>query len=307
MSPGVDSSIFCSTIIATVGRSSLGRSVESILTQILPAEFEVIVVNDSGCPLQEADWQRSEKVTILHTSRRERCVARNTGAAIARGAYLHFLDDDDWMLPGGLKELWTVACNNSVSWVYGTSRLIDKEEKLLAAHHIEAKGNAFVQVMSGEWLPLQASLIRADSFFEAGGFDPRLTVCQDKDICRRVALRGEMASTNIAVACIVRDREHSTTNYAQATAQSVWSRDNILAEKGSFTRMWGSATTSYWRGRLVRAYLTCVHWNMYHRKIANALARFAGATAAFVLSAKDTLSRDFWRALVRSHTRKNVS
>ena len=58
--------MFCATIIPTIGREKLTRAVESVLSQDLPAEFEVIVVNDSGRPLAEADWQRDERVRVIH-------------------------------------------------------------------------------------------------------------------------------------------------------------------------------------------------------------------------------------------------
>jgi glycosyltransferase involved in cell wall biosynthesis len=299
--------MFVSTVIATIGRSSLTRSVESVLSQgLAPADFEVIVVNDSGCPLSSAGWQNSGQVRVLDTLRRERCVARNTGAATARGTYLHFLDDDDWMLPGGMNELRKVAVAGSAAWIYGTSRLVDRDERLLVEHNIGAIGNAFIQVMAGEWLPLQSSLIRADNFFEAGGFDPRLTVCQDKDICRRVALRGDLASTRAAVVCILRDRGRSTTAYDRATAYSIWSRDNVLCENGAFSRMWSSANSPYWRGRFVRAYLTCAFWSLRRGRVIHALNRGTEAAAGFIRSAADLISPAFWSALVRPHTRINV-
>ncbi len=90
--------MFCSTIIPTVGRDSLARAVNSVLDQDFAREdFEVIVVNDTGEPLPDADWQHSDRVTLVTNYRHERSVARNTGAAMAAGRYLHFLDDDDWM------------------------------------------------------------------------------------------------------------------------------------------------------------------------------------------------------------------
>ena len=96
--------MFCTSIIPTVGRKTLQRAVQSVLDQNFSAdEFEVIVVNDSGSPLPFADWQSSPLVRVIHTDHQERCVARNTAAALAKGTYLHFLDDDDWMLPGALK------------------------------------------------------------------------------------------------------------------------------------------------------------------------------------------------------------
>ncbi len=299
--------MFTSTVIATVGRSTLTRSVESVLAQQgLPADFEVIVVNDSGHQLSSADWHRSERVTILQTNCRERCVARNTGAAVSHGTYLHFLDDDDWMLPGAFKELWSVAEASNAAWIYGASQLLDKDGKLLTQHYVEVGGNAFVQVMAGDWIPLQASLIKTECFFAVGGFDFRLTVCEDKDVCRRVALHGELAGTPVPVAGIVRNREDTTSAYNRATDYSVWSRDNILEEKGSFDRMWASAKTPYWRGRLVRAYLTCVHWNLRRWRILRALNRAGGAALSATLSIADVASQDFRHALIHPHTRKNV-
>src|SRR5690349_14742956 len=100
--------MFCSTIIATIGRASLSRAVASVLSQTLPpgGELEVIVVNDSGQPLPPAAWQHDPRVRVLATNRCERSIARNTGAATARGQYLHFLDDDDWMVPDAFQHFY---------------------------------------------------------------------------------------------------------------------------------------------------------------------------------------------------------
>ena len=90
--------MICSTIIPTIGRGSLSRAVESVLQQDFDRdEFEVIVVNDSGKPLPHQAWMDSKHVSLLHTNRLNRSVARNTGAAVARGKYLHF-----WMTMIGL-------------------------------------------------------------------------------------------------------------------------------------------------------------------------------------------------------------
>ena len=49
-----------STVIPTIGRSSLSVSIQSVLDQGLrPNDFEIIVVNDTGKPLSQADWQKS--------------------------------------------------------------------------------------------------------------------------------------------------------------------------------------------------------------------------------------------------------
>jgi glycosyltransferase involved in cell wall biosynthesis len=76
--------MFCSIIIPTVGRETAERAIFSVLDQKFPQnEFEVIVVNDSGKALPNADWQQAGCVRVVHTHHNERSVARNTGAAIA--------------------------------------------------------------------------------------------------------------------------------------------------------------------------------------------------------------------------------
>ena len=84
-----DKKMFCSVIIPTIGRAAVTRAVQSIIDQTFTADdYEIIVVNDSGKPLPAADWQQLEQIQVITTNRRERCVARNAGAAIARGKYL---------------------------------------------------------------------------------------------------------------------------------------------------------------------------------------------------------------------------
>ena len=58
--------MFVSTIIATIGRSSLNRAVKSVLSQGLPDEDqEVIVVNDTKKPLVNKKWYRLPQVRIF--------------------------------------------------------------------------------------------------------------------------------------------------------------------------------------------------------------------------------------------------
>ena len=295
------STIVYSTIIATIGRPTLARAVESVLSQDSPVNFEVIVVNDSGKSLPVEDWHHSERVTILNTNRRERCVARNAGAAIAHGAYLHFLDDDDWMLPGAFRELWNVARGSNASLIYGATRVVDKDGNLRAEHHIGVHGNAFVQVMAGELLPLLSSLFESKVFFEIGGFQPRLVWAEDWDIGRRVALRGDVVSTHFPVACLVRDKENTTTNYDQGWVCNNVSIDLMLEEKGSLTRMLASAENHYWRGKMARTYLIGIVWNLRNRKFLKALSRASEAAASLILFAAHLTSLVFWKSLCRGH------
>ena len=294
--------MFCSTIIPTIGRPSLSRAVCSVLDQEFSHDdFEVIVVNDSGRSLPHMDWQNSPRVQIIDTNQHERSVARNTGAGIARGVYLHFLDDDDWMAPNALQSLWELSQTSHAAWLYGSSQLVNREDKPIIQLHHQLSGNCFIQVMAGEWIPLQASLIASRTFFESGGFNPRLSGPEDIDLLRRIALKSDISEIPTIVAYVVRSKQGTTTDYGSHPEKSRWAREQILDESGVFSRMLASANSDYWRGRMLRIYFTSTIWNLQHKRLAIAASRFASGLAVIVLSHFRIFSVKFWNAFLKPY------
>lgn len=295
--------MFCSTIIPTVGRPTLARAVLSVLSQeFQEAPFEVLVVNDSGQALATADWQESALVQIINTNRRERSVARNIGAAVAQGEYLHFLDDDDWLQPDALRTLWQLTqTRRDADWLYGSTALWRHDGSHIIDLHYELDGNCFVQVMAGEWVPLQASLIRSTTFYQVGGFNTRIAGPEDIDLLRRILLYGDIAGTTSLVAGMSWRTENSTTDYQTHQSKSLTAREQILETSGVFGRMRRSATAPRWQGRVVRAYLTSFVWNLRRRRIMDALGRgFLGLCAGF-LSLRAAVSPEYWRAILKGY------
>lgn len=291
--------LFCSTIIPTIGRATLKRAVESVLAQEVNGfELEVIVVNDSGQPLPESPWMADPRVRVFHTMRRERSVARNTGAACARGAYFHFLDDDDWMLPGAMVAFKTLTeQNKQATWLYGATQLVDRENNPLIQLRHGLKGNCFTQIMAGEWIPLQSSLIPANVFFELRGFLPGLSSTQDVDLCRRAALLGDFAETEAIVSCVGMGESTSTTNRAKYLGYARWAKEQILHSPGVFSRMRGSVHNAEWAGRMVRIFLTSVIWNLQHKKLFTAISRGIFGTVSLLMSLPFLFSTKFWQAI----------
>ncbi|MGE5222658.1 MAG: glycosyltransferase family A protein, partial [Omnitrophica WOR_2 bacterium] len=230
--------MFSSTIIPTVGRNSLSHSVCSVLDQSFSADgFEVIVVNDSGKPLPEMDWQSSSKVKVVNTQCRERGVARNTGAALAKGKYLHFLDDDDILLPGALQAFWELSQTTDAAWLHGHYQSMDNQGNVLQEFDPEMEGNIFANLIAGEAIPLQASLLNADCFFKAGAFDPNIPGNEDRDLSRRMALAGKTAGTTHVVARIRIGQQGSTTDWSRIAEMDRWSREKALREPGAYQKL----------------------------------------------------------------------
>lgn len=302
--------MFCSTVIPTINRSTLPRAVGSVLEQVKdPGDWEVIVVNDSGQPLPDQDWQRSPYVRLIHTHRRERSVARNTGAAIARGRFLHFLDDDDWMLPGALEVFRRLGDSSHASWIYGGYQLVNSEGESLEVVRPDECGNCFIRFIASEWLPLQASLIDARAFFAVGGFAPLESLLggdEDVDLSRQLSLHNDLDRTAEIVVMIRVGLEGSSTNYTGLQEQSRQSREKALDMASAFRRMQDSARTrprrpQYWRGRILYAYLSSLQWNLSRGRTLKALSRALYGLGALVLAGWALLSPSFWKGATRPH------
>lgn len=290
--------MYCSTIIPTIARPTLARAVNSVLSQDFPAdEFEVIVINDSGRPLSAEVWQESDQVKVLTTQQREQSIARNAGAAIAKGHYLHFLDDDDWLLPGAFQAFIELSRKSEAQWLYGISQLVDRDGKNLIRLEHGLRGNCFTQIMAGEWIPLQSSLIRSDVFFQIGGFSPLLSSSEDIDLCRRIALYVGFDFTPKVIASIGIGSESRSTNYAHQVVSARFTREGILDQPGAFNRLRSSAPTSELGGHIVRIYLTSAIWNIKHKSLSKAISRLVYASISFMMSGNSLFRSNYWRAI----------
>ena len=293
-----------SYIIPTIGRPSLNIAAQSVLTQEFSrADFEVIIVNDSGKSLPRADWHASSRVKIINTNKCERSFARNAGAAVAKGRYLAFLDDDDWILPGALESFWQLANQRpDAFWLYGGIRIVDEKNATLAELNSGLNGNCFAQIMGGAWAPIQSSLIQARAFFEIGGFSPFICGTEDEDLCRRIAYRGEVANTSNTVACLYRGQTWSTsTNYLRGPEDTKYSRDLILSQPGAFRRLISSAESGYWYGRILRVYFSTIPWNLKRKRYFTGLSRVMYTLAAFIMSIPHIFSAEYWQGVRADH------
>ncbi|MGE3841717.1 MAG: glycosyltransferase [Vicinamibacterales bacterium] len=288
---------FCSTIIPTVGRATLERAVRSVLEQnddLRPCE--VIVVNDSGRPLPDALWQQSPFVRMLTTQRQERCHARNAGAGVARGRYLHFLDDDDELLPDAFDAFWRLSRQfPDATWLSGGWEIVDNAGTPLAAFAPRLTGNISALLVSGESIPLQASLLAASAVRFAGGFDPALVGVEDRDLGRRISLHGDVASSATFVARVRVGEEGSTTVWSTLAEADRKGRERALDEPAAFRALRDSSCQAMdIRGRTTRAYLASAAWNVRQGQCGRAIERVGNGV---LLAGPSVWHPDFWRGL----------
>jgi len=300
--------MFCSVIIPTIGRDSLTRAVNSVLEQSAGSlNLEVIVVNDAGQPLADEPWLLSEQIRVINTNHRERCVSRNTGAAIARGKYLWFLDDDDWLLPGAIETFLRLAAESKeAAWLYGGIRVVEESGMVLGEENSGLNGDCLAPVLGGAWVPIQSSLVRQDIFFQVGGFDPHIIGTEDLDLCVRIAAIGRFANATEKVACLFRGGSWETsTDYLRAPQDVRISRNRLLGEKGISKRIVKSARSntesSYWFGRVVRVYSSSIVFNLRTRRLFTAVSRTLYCVLMLVTAGPGVATSAFWHGVKAHH------
>jgi glycosyltransferase involved in cell wall biosynthesis len=300
--------MFISTIIPTVGRTTLDIAIKSVLDQdVQGVTNEIIVVNDSGKPLAHADWMDCDQVRMIDTNHNERSVARNTGAAIAKGEYLHFLDDDDWILPNVFQRFYLLAEATQAAFLYGGARLAENEKTALYDIHMKHAGNCFAQLMAGEWIPTGSYLIKRETFFETGGFTPMMSIYEDFDFTRRAALEVDFAFIDEPVLCILRGSDWTSTTKEQRYLQlirkiSLNAREKILSHPAAFRRSLQSAKTNYWRGHVLRTYASSLIWNYRNRAFSLVFARMLQTVGVAIASGSHLLHSSYWKGLMEPHS-----
>jgi glycosyltransferase involved in cell wall biosynthesis len=291
-----------SVITPTFNREDLlARCVESVLAQqVENARIEHIVVNDYGQPLQRAAaWRDDPRTRVVDTFRTERSVARNTGAALSRGDWLFFLDDDDYVLPGAFAALLETARQKpNAAEVYGAYEVRDVTADTSTIIAPELPDDSSALFLAGEGLPPQATWVRRAAFFACGGFDPLVVPAEDADLYRRVGFVGPVAGTQSVVAVAhVNAPATSTSDYSHhqrvfhAGLEKSLHLPDLLPRIARTT-----ARAPYWRGRCAREYLASAFRNVRARRYGTAWSRLTGAGW---LALSHLHAPAFWRGVRR--------
>jgi glycosyltransferase involved in cell wall biosynthesis len=288
-----------SFIIPTIGRETLTRAVESALAQshnvASHPQHEVVVVNDSGNDLPRADWFNAPQVRIVDSNCIERSAARNAGATAARGKWLLFLDDDDYLTPDAAGALLDVACETGCSRVYGGYRLVNDADEMLDELRPQVRGDALTHFVAGESIPLGATLFDRALFFKAGAFDTRYATLEDYDFVVRYALVSPVECTDQIVACFRVGGPGGSTDWSKTNAQHRVVRESHLNLPHMFKRIMESASSDpFLRGQAARAYVSSARWNLSSGRIFTGLSRLCCAAR---VSGWRVISQDYWRAM----------
>lgn len=112
----MDQMVKVSVIMLTYNREALvGRAIESILAQTME-DFEYIIVDngstDKSGEIAEEYAKKDSRIRVLHIPKSNIGTGRNAGLDVAKGEYVTFIDDDDWVEEDFLEFLLVQAIEN---------------------------------------------------------------------------------------------------------------------------------------------------------------------------------------------------
>jgi glycosyltransferase involved in cell wall biosynthesis len=175
-----------SVIIPTRGRPHfLKQALASVLAQG-HAPKEIIVVDD-GVGAAEAVGNMHPLIRVLDNAERGPVPARNMGVAHASGAFICFLDDDDWFTDEGYFEMAAAAFKGGADFIYadGTLAFEDGRASLPFAFHADAG-----TLTRDNTILISGVLYRRSLHAELGPFDETLPYYWDWDWYLRIARAG---------------------------------------------------------------------------------------------------------------------
>lgn len=169
---------------------------------------EAIVIDDTaeGTAREAVQALGDERVRYQKReipSKGRPATVRNDGARLAQGRYLHFLDDDDTLVPGALRDLVqaldarpdrgvaigrVVPFGDDPDWLHDKRTYFERVARIGASTpsslwtvaHILFLGTLYVN---------SACMVRRELFEPLGGFDATIPVYEDVDFHMRAARR----------------------------------------------------------------------------------------------------------------------
>ena len=189
------------TVVVATNRGGryLGEALESVRAQTL-TEWELVLVDD-GAPAAVAGTldeavAGDPRMRVHHQANGGLSVARNVGAALGRGDYVSYLDDDDVWHPDRLRlQVAALDAAPGALLCYSSAWTMDAEGTRVDVPWLPT-GLPRAPYLRGDVdLPRIVTMtMRRDAVLAYGGFNPSFRYCEDDEFILRMMLHGELTS-----------------------------------------------------------------------------------------------------------------
>lgn len=200
----------------------LRQALDSALAQTYDA-LEIVVVNDGSTDDFEtaiAPYRDHPRVKIVSQENRGLSAARNRGIQEARGAYLKFLDADDWLASDALaKQVAPFQNDAALGLVYCDLVRVEEAGNPLDDYSVAnarriLNGDILPSLLVGGYFTPNTVLVPRRVLDRAGVFDETLTAREDYELWLRIVCEGYAAYFVPEKLAYYRRHESNMTNDA---------------------------------------------------------------------------------------------
>ncbi len=185
-----------SVVIPTHNRAAwVGEAIGSVLAQTY--ECTELIVADDGSEDHTAEVVRAFGTSVTYLKQKHAGVsaARNRGVAVSQGTFVAFLDSDDLWQPHKVavqmallqQQPWVQACYTDEIWIRHGVRVNPKQI------HQKHAGWIFFESLPRCIISPSSILLRRALWERLGGFDERLTACEDYDLWLRLTVQAPVS------------------------------------------------------------------------------------------------------------------
>ncbi|RWW97831.1 glycosyltransferase [Aestuariirhabdus litorea] len=169
----------------------IAQSITSVKEQSF-RYWELIIVDDGsddGSSDLVESFLSDPRIKLIQQDHLGAAKARNHALSVAKGAFIAFLDADDWWEPEFLKAMLTASRSSDADISYCGWQRTGLPEKLCPRYvppDYSKEGLVEALMRENIW-PIHAALTRAELIKRLGGFDETLPCCMDFDLWLRAS------------------------------------------------------------------------------------------------------------------------
>lgn len=173
------------------GEEFFADCIESVRQQTIQAS-EIIIINDS--PSQESKdflHKFDREIKIIHLDKNYNVsTARNIGIANCKSEFIAFLDNDDLWLPDKLERQLAILNENSEISAVHTGTVVFSGQEDKDAYLNKPSTMSLDKALTVSAVLPSALMIRKSVIESVGGFDPRASGSEDRDLTIRLLENG---------------------------------------------------------------------------------------------------------------------
>ncbi len=184
------------------GERYISETLETVFAQTF-RDYEIICVDDGSTDGSGALLKAyGERVRVVRQSNAGQSAARNAGVALAKGAFIAFLDQDDRWYPSKLeRQVAALTAAPDAVLVHCNYDRVDADGRMLQpgaalAERASALASPLGRLLEEALIFPSAMLVRREAFQRVGGFDPALRGFEDFDLIARLKRQGRFVLLN---------------------------------------------------------------------------------------------------------------